>query len=260
MTQTDPTAAELTAEEARELAEDLGLQLYRAQDALAFVEECCVIADREGRQPTTADVREWLKGARCGRQLAADARDRAADRQRASAERAALLLQAAAALDRLTEETAAADMTMPEGRWQAGLDAGVRELRRLAAAPAAAVLPASVDRSDALRDFLWRLEQSAGDAAAEKFLDDNPDLRRMAAEPRNTTPPAGGAPQPKEADGARVVAYRSALPGAWSIYCTRHTDGLGTGVTPLTSEDLPDGGVCAACGVDVLIPPQPKEA
>ena len=73
------------------------------------------------------------------------------------------------------------------------------------------------------------------------------------------TPPAGGAPQPKEADGDRVVAYRSALPGAMSIYCTRHTDGLGDGVTPLTSDDLPDGGVCAACHVDVLIP-QPKEA
>lgn len=67
---TDP---ELTAEEARGLADDLGLQLYRAQDALAFVEECCVIADREGRTATTADVREWLKGARCGRRLAADA-------------------------------------------------------------------------------------------------------------------------------------------------------------------------------------------
>jgi hypothetical protein len=64
--------ADLTAEEARELAADLGLQLYRAQDALAFVGECCDILDREGRQPTTADVREWLKGARCGRQILAD--------------------------------------------------------------------------------------------------------------------------------------------------------------------------------------------
>ncbi|MEU1043916.1 hypothetical protein ABZ400_02015 [Streptomyces sp. NPDC005897] len=63
---------ELTAEEARSLADDLGLQLYRAQDALAFVEECCDIADREQRAITTADVREWLKGAQCGRQLAAD--------------------------------------------------------------------------------------------------------------------------------------------------------------------------------------------
>lgn len=68
--------AELTAEEARALADDLGTQLYRAEDALAFVGECCDIADREQRPITTAQVREWLKGARCGRQLLAD---RAAD-------------------------------------------------------------------------------------------------------------------------------------------------------------------------------------
>ncbi|MFM9616816.1 hypothetical protein ACKI14_02500 [Streptomyces turgidiscabies] len=65
-------APELTAEEARDLADELGTDLYRAQDALAFVEECCVIADREQRAITTADVRTWLNGAQCGRQLAAD--------------------------------------------------------------------------------------------------------------------------------------------------------------------------------------------
>jgi hypothetical protein len=46
--------------------------------------------------------------------------------------RATVLNEAADALDGLTQETAAADMTMPEGRWRAGLDAGIRELRRLA--------------------------------------------------------------------------------------------------------------------------------
>ncbi|MFF8100110.1 hypothetical protein ACF07S_10095 [Streptomyces sp. NPDC016640] len=76
---TDKTAeAELTAEEARALADDFGLQLYRAQDALAFVGECCDIADHKQRTITTADVREWLKGARCGRQLAADGADHTA--------------------------------------------------------------------------------------------------------------------------------------------------------------------------------------
>ena len=65
--------AELTAEEARALADELGADLYQAQDALAFVGECCDIADREQQPITTADVREWVKGARCGRQLAADA-------------------------------------------------------------------------------------------------------------------------------------------------------------------------------------------
>lgn len=65
-------APELTAEEARALVDELGADLYRAQDALDFVAECCDIADREARPVTTAHVREWLKGARCGRQLAAD--------------------------------------------------------------------------------------------------------------------------------------------------------------------------------------------
>ncbi|MER5653466.1 hypothetical protein ABT076_10665 [Streptomyces sp. NPDC002131] len=68
---TDDNPDDLTAEEARTLADDLGRDLYLAQDALAFVEECCVIADREQRTITTADVREWLKGAQCGRQLVA---------------------------------------------------------------------------------------------------------------------------------------------------------------------------------------------
>ncbi|HTE57026.1 MAG TPA: hypothetical protein VK698_39505 [Kofleriaceae bacterium] len=70
--QTKPDADDLTAEENRDLADDLGLQLYRAQDALAFVAECCDIADREQRPVTTGVVREWLKGARCGRELRAD--------------------------------------------------------------------------------------------------------------------------------------------------------------------------------------------
>lgn len=71
-TNVDGEADELTAQEARDLADELGYDLYRAQDAVAFVGECCDIADREGRQITTGDVREWMKGARCARQLAAD--------------------------------------------------------------------------------------------------------------------------------------------------------------------------------------------
>lgn len=63
-----PVHNELTAEEARALVDDLGLQLYRAEDAIAFVGECCDIADREQQPVTTAHVREWLKGAQCARQ------------------------------------------------------------------------------------------------------------------------------------------------------------------------------------------------
>lgn len=56
--------------------------------------------------------------------------------------------------------------------------------------------------------------------------------------------------QPESTD--RVVAYRS--PHWMYLYCTRHTDDLGTTWTPLTSDDLPNGGLCAKCGADVLIP------
>lgn len=68
----EPNDLDLTAQEARDLATELGYNLYKAQDALAFVGECCDVADREQRPITTGDVRVWLKGARCGRQLAAD--------------------------------------------------------------------------------------------------------------------------------------------------------------------------------------------
>ena len=70
--------------------------------------------------------------------------------------------------------------------------AGHRPIRKppVAARPPAPPTAASaplVDRAAVLRDFLWRLEQSAGDAAAEKFLDDNPELRRMADEAQPAT-------------------------------------------------------------------------
>jgi hypothetical protein len=70
----NPVLDELTAEEARALAEDLGFQLYKAQDALAYVAEMCDIADEhrgkrgEPATVTTARVREWLRGAQCARQ------------------------------------------------------------------------------------------------------------------------------------------------------------------------------------------------
>lgn len=71
-----PCDPELTAEEARALADDLGLQLYYAQDALDLVAERCDLADQKGHQPTTAEVRQWLKGARCARQHAAEQAER----------------------------------------------------------------------------------------------------------------------------------------------------------------------------------------
>lgn len=69
---TKPVDDQLTADEARAEVDRLATELYRAQDALAFVGELCDIADRENRAITTADVRTWLEGVKCGRQLLAE--------------------------------------------------------------------------------------------------------------------------------------------------------------------------------------------
>lgn len=68
----------LTAREARDLADELGTQLYYAQDAHAFVGEMCTVFESKQDAPEgyatllTGDVREWLKGPRCVRLLAVD--------------------------------------------------------------------------------------------------------------------------------------------------------------------------------------------
>jgi len=61
-------------------------------------------------------------------------------------------------------------------------------------------------RATVLRDFLWRLEQSAGDATAEKFLDDNPELRRMAAESAPALCAECGHPEAVHEDGEDPVS------------------------------------------------------
>lgn len=76
------------------------------------------------------------------------------------------------------------------------------------------------------------------------------ELRRLAVAAAD---PTGPAPEPE------VVAYRNShQPGV--LLCRGHGAGW-MGLTPLTSEDLPDGGACTwdGCGVDVLIP-QPGTA
>ena len=80
---------------------------------------------------TTVDARQALYAfVMQGKENSPAISDRASEK--IDAFRTAVLREAAAKLDMLTQETAGADMTMPEGRWQAGLDAGIRELRRLA--------------------------------------------------------------------------------------------------------------------------------
>lgn len=70
---------ELSAQEARDEVDRLGTELYRAQDAHAFVGEMCTVMEaKQGANPgeamvSTAQVREWLKGDRCTFVLAAEA-------------------------------------------------------------------------------------------------------------------------------------------------------------------------------------------
>lgn len=56
----------------------------------------------------------------------------------------------------------------------------------------------------------------------------------------------------------RVVAQSAYVPdGPNHLYCNRSVcyrfAGAGASLTPLTADDLPDGGVCRHCGTDVLI-------
>jgi hypothetical protein len=76
---------------------------------------------------------------------------------------------------------------------------------------------------------------------------------RLAAEEQ----PAVVSQPDEEAD--RIVAYRST--GARVLRCLLHAPSDLTGFTPVTSDDLPDGGICTFpdCGADVLIPQQPDE-
>jgi hypothetical protein len=60
-------------------------------------------------------------------------------------------------------------------------------------------------------------------------------------------------------DEDHVVAYR--LGGSQNLRCVECAPSKRGDIwESVTTEDLPDGGVCATCGVDVLIPQQPKEA
>ncbi len=100
-------SSELTAQEARDEVERLGTELYRAQDAHAFVGEMCAILEAQQgvgageASVSTADVREWLKGARCARLIAVDASLVPASRPEEDAERLteALRVRVRAALE-----------------------------------------------------------------------------------------------------------------------------------------------------------------
>lgn len=99
-----------------------------------------------------------------------------------------------------------------------------------------AVLPAPADQAAVLHDFLWRLGQSAGDAASEKFLDDNPDLRRMADEAQ-------------QAGESKTVAYRTrGTKSPYCVICARQE----SGAQPLTAAEVTADTACNFCGGRVL--------
>lgn len=75
---------------------------------------------------------------------------------------------------------------------------------------------------------------------------------RRCAECRELMRPLGhGEVRPAWTEPDPVVAYRSKF--SRSLYCMTCA-GNGRFGIPLTSDDLPDGGLCASCGRDVLIP------
>jgi hypothetical protein len=98
---------ELTAREARDEVDRLGTELYRAQDAHAFVGEMCDLVEKKQKTGpgeaavTTGEVREWLKGARCTRLMVVDASTVPPTRPEEDADRLmeALRVQVRAALE-----------------------------------------------------------------------------------------------------------------------------------------------------------------
>lgn len=75
---------------------------------------------------------------------------------------------------------------------------------------------------------------------------------RRCAECKEPMRPLGhGEVRPAWTEPDPVVAYRSKF--SRSLYCMTCA-GNGRFGIPLTSDDLPDGGLCASCGRDVLIP------
>ncbi|MCX5365888.1 hypothetical protein OG864_45140 [Streptomyces sp. NBC_00124] len=124
-------------------------------------------------------------------------------------------------------------------------------------------------------DFTWRMAQRITTVTVQPVPDcsacrhwrcdgDGPCGALLDAWQRCTcTGPAAvsaGVQPDEEAD--RVVAYRS--DGGRLLRCLRHVPppaARHADFHPVTSEDLPDGGVCTYpdCGADVLIPPQSDE-
>ncbi len=66
--QAEPESDDSAPDRALAEVERLAVELYQAEDTLAWIGELCDIADRTDRAVTTADVRAWLRGPQCARQ------------------------------------------------------------------------------------------------------------------------------------------------------------------------------------------------
>ncbi|MCX4911846.1 hypothetical protein [Streptomyces sp. NBC_00878] len=91
-----------------------------------------------------------------------------------------------------------------------------------------------------------------------EHVDDCPGCTDFSLTGHVATAPAVVSQPDEEAD--RILAYRSV--GGRILRCLTHIpQEPGDDFTPLTSGDLPDGGICTFpdCGADVLIPQQPDE-
>ena len=134
-------------------------------------------------------------------------------------------------------------------------EAALEKLRRLAGEQPEEADPV---RGDAFEQWLkaqrdahgW---QGSNDRRLYDALDIVLDRYRLHAD---TGTPLGEQPAPDEAMN-RVVAY--VLAERTDLHCLRCAPARPGDIwTPVTAEDLEDGGICTACGADVLAP-QPRE-
>lgn len=84
----------------------------------------------------------------------------------------------------------------------------------------------TAQRAEVLRDFLWRLEQSAGDGVVENLLAHNPDLEQLTAateKASTTVPPAPSVFRSATPEHDRLTLLRNAITRWQGEWATRRT-------------------------------------
>lgn len=143
-------------------------------------------------------------------------------------------------------------MLRPDSQTYAEWQTVVAELRRLAAETQPEA-PWATDSARIGRALIWSWSSVGNTSFGQGYQKAQEDVRAILTRPLLGA--EAPAPETQTVDTDRIVAYRS--PQGRSLYCTRHVDELfGAVFTPVTSDDLPDGGLCTFpdCGADVLIP------